>query len=241
MLNKKRTLMKRTINLLSYILVVCIAIGSAACDGDQGEIGPKGDKGDTGATGSKGTDGDDGAGFEELTQYGHIELTMTGKRIDNVNFAQTADFNYMPYDGVTSNSYFYHYDNDDADYFTIVRENKGKVTSTINGRTEDGGMKNMFGLDLTKDATGFKVSYLKIYADVVSPDFKVFEINYSDASSWNNDFDVTLSNLSYAPTTGKLIFNFSYTIPAANSPTGYDILLTGKVDVIVFESLYYPV
>lgn len=235
--------MKKRFKFLPLALVLCSALGLAACEGDQGEIGPKGDpgvagtNGTTGANGATGANGEDGQGFEELTQYGNIEVTLSGKRIDEINFSQTADFIYMPtYGGVSQNSVAYHDANNDTYYFNISRENKGKVESSSSGRTSDGGVKNSVWLGIAKDAEGVTVNNFQIYADVVTTDFKTFEVNH-DNGSWNNDFDMTVTDYTYVAATGKLTFNFAYTIPAVNSNTGFDISVTGKVNVIVFQSL----
>lgn len=226
-------MMKTRLKFLPLILII-LACGLGACEGDKGEIGPQGDPGATGATGATGSNG---TGFDELTQYGNIEVTFSGKRIDDITFSQKTDFIYMPtYGGVAQNSRVDYDEKSDSYTFNLARENKGKVTSSTNGRTDAAGVKNTFALSITKDANGVIANNVQIYVDVVTTDFKTFEI-YNNDGSWNIDFTMAITNYVYTPATGKLTFNFAYTIPAANNNTGSDISVTGKANVIVFQSL----
>jgi hypothetical protein len=225
--------MKTKFKLFNFLFVI-LAVGFTACEGDQGEIGPKGDKGDTGTTG---TTGANGTGFDELTQYGNIEVTFSGKRQDDVDFTQTLDFTYMPTSGVSENSSWYQ-SNESESRFYLSRENKGLVSEA--GRTNEGGEKNAVWLEFDKTSDGVSITYIGFYTDIVTSDFKVFELNCEDGT-WNEAFqNPSVTNFNFNAATGKLTFNFSHTIPANLSSTAHDVTITGKVDVTVFESIYLP-
>jgi hypothetical protein len=214
------------INILFFAFAVVIT----ACHGDKGEIGPKGPTGDTGTTGETGT------GFDELKQYGNIIVTFSGTRNDDVTFTRTIDFVYMPVSGVRENSSLYKYNDTDFEFF-VGRENKGSVSST--GRTNDGGFKNSVWIDLSRNALDVSISEIDLYTDIITDDLKTFSINTYDGS-WNESFDAPVTNYSYDAATGKLKFDFSYTIPAYSSSTGNDIIVEGKADLTVFQRLDMP-
>jgi hypothetical protein len=219
----------KTKRLLLNSLFAILAVGFAACQGDQGEIGPKGDTGSTGNTGANGT------GFDELTQYGNIEVTFSGTRSDEVAFTETVNFLYMPGSGVADNSSFYEYSDTDREFF-IGRENKGPAVKT--GRTNGADSKNDVWLRLRKNSDGLFMNQLDFYTDILTSDFKTFEIYYS--TQWEEGFDIAVTDYSYDAATGKLKFNFTYTIPDYNNGTGNDITVTGKADVTVFERIDLP-
>jgi hypothetical protein len=218
----------KTKKLLLNSLFAILAVGFAACEGDQGEVGPKGDTGTTGNTGANGT------GFDELTQYGNIEVTFSGTRFDDVSFKDTVNFLYMPSSGVADNSSFYRYNDTDLEFY-LSRENKGPVKT---GRTNGGDYKNNVWLRLEKNSDGVSMNELGFYTDILTSDFKTFEIDYS--TNWEEGFDVDITDYSYDAATGKLKFNFTYTIPDIHNGTGHDITVTGKVDVTVFEIIDLP-
>jgi hypothetical protein len=220
-------------NFLSIVFFSIIAAGFVACEGEQGEIGPNGIKGDQGNIGNTGANGE---GFEELTKYGKIAVTFSGTRSDDEEFTETLDFIYLPTSGISENSSFYKYENGTME-FLIGRENKGSVNKT--GRTEGGGMKNNVWIDVVKTSDGISLDQLVIYTDVITDDFKTFEINFNNGS-WDEGFEAAITNYSYDAATGKLKFDFSYTIPNFNSSTGFEINVTGTADLIVFEKLDIP-
>jgi hypothetical protein len=201
-----------------------------ACNGDKGEIGPKGPTGDTGATGETGT------GFDELKQYGNIEVTFSGTRNDDVTFTETIDFVYMPVSGVRENSSLYKFNDTDFE-FSLGRENKGAASNT--GRTNEGGYKNFVWLDIIKNGSEILISALEFNTDIITDDLKTFSLNtYSESS--DEGFDAQVTDFSYDAATGKLKFNFTYTIPDYNSSTGNAINVVGKADLTVFERLDMP-
>ncbi len=220
--------MKIKLTLLNVIIFSIVATGFIECDGDQGDVGPKGDPGATGNTGMNGT------GFNELTQYGNIELTLSGTRPEGIALNETINFIYMPTSGILDNSSVYTFDDNSVE-FNIGRENKGKIAEV--GRTSMGGYKNNLWMSLERNAEGvFYFNQFVIHGDIVTDDFKTIELSYSSSSS-NETFNMEVTNYSYTAATGSLIFDFSYTIPAVNNNTGNDLNITGEVNVIVFENM----
>ncbi|MEO0901508.1 MAG: collagen-like protein, partial [Bacteroidota bacterium] len=91
---------------ISYILSALLFLSTLACsdgeDGAQGEIGPvgmQGQQGNDGNPGAVGADGQNAAGFNQLTQYGAITLTLEGTRADNVPFTDESTFKFAPVGG----------------------------------------------------------------------------------------------------------------------------------------------
>ena len=76
--------------------------GIAGVDGTDGENGSDGADGENGANGIDrengvdGEDGENGLGFDKLTKYGSITMTLDGTRLDDVAFTDTAVFKFTP-------------------------------------------------------------------------------------------------------------------------------------------------
>ncbi len=73
--------------------------GSDDADFENGANGIDGENGADGVDGEdgvNGTDGGNGLGFDELTKYGSITMTLDGTRLDDVAFTDTAVFKFTP-------------------------------------------------------------------------------------------------------------------------------------------------
>lgn len=80
--------------------MLCISFTSRLVEaGEDGINGIDGVDGKDGINGTNGQDGQDGAdcvGFDELTQYGYINLEIEGIRSDNQAFQDSTSFKFTP-------------------------------------------------------------------------------------------------------------------------------------------------
>ena len=212
--------------MLLGTMMVILAIGFTACEGDQGEIGPKGD---AGAQGEKGTQGEQGIpgekGNTEGTSFGNIELTVSGVDMRDEAFTEVIDFKYLPYND-PSHSIWYNDGNDNMT-FSILREYK--VAAKTNGRTQD--MGNVVKLEFSKVGDDLVLDNFSYSTSIIVNNSLIYVYDY--VSGMEDDAEnFIISGFSYNETTGALKFNFTYSYDDGEEQREF----SGKVDVIVYEA-----
>ncbi|UII28684.1 hypothetical protein LVD15_09735 [Fulvivirga maritima] len=219
--------MKR-ISYLLFALLLSFSLLNCAEDGDPGPAGADGADGVDGVDGVDGQDGQDGYGLEEISKYGGFMIYLDGTRADDVAFQDTSFFQFVPVEYLSSNNIVnvsgstYTYNNirrflsapDD-----VYQESYSVLYLTV----EDGE---------TPTFSNFSISFRK---DVVTSDFKVFDLN--DTYSSSSYTDLVIDEYSYTPSTGRLYFTFSFNVAGSNNGTGNDLQVSGVVDIIVLQTL----
>lgn len=224
---------------LTYIyktlFICCFGLLFANCEVEDGEIGPAGQDATNGINGTDGTDGTngiDGLGFDELTQFGSMNLTIEGTRPDDVTFSISDTFRFTPLSPETlpfSNSMFVE---ETSTIFNLGRflsapggEDFQSVGSTINFEVTN--------IDTTPE---FSLLFFTIFQyPVIFDDLTVFnltaEIEGDDAINFN------ITNFNFNSETNELTFSFSFDIPGTVNTTGNELSVSGEVDFIVLRSL----
>ncbi|HEY8938424.1 MAG TPA: hypothetical protein VIM65_24560 [Cyclobacteriaceae bacterium] len=209
-------------NFLS-VLFLAAAICLAGCTGKDGDPGP------AGTNGTNGTNGTDGVGFDEAVAYGNIDVTFSGKRpTDSVAFSAEENFKY--YAG-GNNPYY--------NSSVFIDSETGAKTFRIErflAAVDEHVNENYVYLYVNIDSKG-AVTYYEIgaYTTIITGTkyFGISEYTYlNDGTAQTSN----ITNLTYDAATGKLKFNFNWTVPKSNS-TQHDLSMSGTVDVTVFEAL----
>ncbi|MBL0682861.1 hypothetical protein [Aquimarina mytili] len=220
---------------LRTIVIGVLGLLSVNCE--DGDIGPAGQDGIIGTDGIDGTNGingvngQNGVGFDELTQFGSITLTLEGTRPDNIPFTKTDEFKFTAVEDIDFNN---DVDiRDDQLNFNIERtlsvpdddfqgsEIEVNLDFTNPGETEE---TIEFNLDID--------NYTMIFDDLTYFGFTGEFIN--DQTGVTN-FSIT--NFNFNNETNAVTFSFSFTVDAANNDTGNDLTISGEVDVIVVEDI----
>ncbi len=222
--------------LLIGFLGVCLT----NCEGEDGAVGPDGLDGANGIDGVDGTDGangQDGVGFEELTQFGSINLTLNGTRKDNNEaFTDTKTLAFTAIDAnslINFNSFttnetgditfnllrFLNTPDDDSQEFTA-----GITLNVINPGTDT--QEFEFELELHE--------YNMIFEDLVVLQLNEIFDNQGIEPPVSN-FSIT--NFNFNDDTNNLNFSFSFDVDGVNNDSENDLSISGEVDVIVLENI----
>ncbi len=226
--------------IYKILLIGFLGISLVNCEGEDGAAGPDGLDGTNGIDGIDGTDGvngQDGVGFEELTQFGSINLTLNGTRADtNEAFTDTKILEFTAIDAISLinfNSFttnetgditfnllrFLNTPDDDSQEFTA-----GITLNVVNPGTDT--QEFEFELELNE--------YNMIFEDLV-----VLQLNDSFDTQ---DIDIPISNFSitgfnFNDTTNNLTFSFSFNVDGDNNDSDNDLSISGEVDVVVLENI----
>lgn len=172
--------------------------------------------------GEDGLNGNNAEQYDELTKYGSVTLTFSGKTGDDAAILDTVAFPYAL----------------SPAFSTMMTDGESTTFNVSRLETMEDGVDG----DLTPNFYLFAHS-----SGSNKPDFAVFRL-YTRIITANNQHILLpfadggieipssgISNYSYDAASGKLKFNFTVTIPAEENYTTNDLAITGVVDVIVFE------
>ncbi|WP_271767808.1 hypothetical protein [Aquimarina algiphila] len=225
------------INIYKAIFICCFGVLFANCEGEDGEIGPAGQdaiNGIDGADGINGTDGTDGLGFDELTQFGSITLTLKGTRPDDVAFTDSNVFRFTPLSPEIlpqSNSVILEE--------SFLQFDFGRFLSAPGGE-EFQSVGTTFSLRVTNpesDNPEFTESRFTIFQyPVISEDLTVLDIT-TFVGSDNDIENFSITNFNFNNETNVLTFSFTLDVPANRNTTGNELSVSGEVDVIVLREL----
>ncbi|WP_282087306.1 hypothetical protein [Aquimarina algiphila] len=223
-------------NFFLRTIVIC-ALGLLSANCEDGDIGPAGQDGIVGIDGVDGTDGisgtngQNGVGFDELTKFGSITLTLEGTRPDNIPFTKTDEFKFTSVEDI------------DRDNNVEIGEN------TLDFKIER---------NLSVPDSDFVGSRIKIFLEFTDPgevdEIIEFELSVDDYTmifddltyfGFNGDFNnnrteitnFSVTNFSFINETNTVTFSFSFDVDAANNDTGNDLAISGEVNVIVVEDI----
>lgn len=209
----------KKIKFLPVMIMMALAVGFTACEGDQGEVGPKGDSGAQGEPGAQGPQGEPGA--TEATSFGNVELTISALDYDEEAYTQVLDFKYLSDDNVySSQTYIY---GENKRNFYIGREYKAAANPNAKVEASSG---NTMGLNLAvRDGV---VTFDYFYVEANFPKGRKIISFYFVGEAYELEDKYSVTDFSYDEATGALKFNFIYTDEALE--------IKGKVDVIVYEA-----
>ncbi|WP_271767809.1 hypothetical protein [Aquimarina algiphila] len=223
-------------NFFLRTIVIC-ALGLLSANCEDGDIGPAGQDGIVGIDGVDGTDGingtngQNGVGFDELTKFGSITLTLEGTRPDNIPFTKTDEFKFTSVEDI------------DRDNNVEIGEN------TLDFKIER---------NLSVPDSDFVGSRIKIFLEFTNPgevdEIIEFELSVDDYTmifddltyfGFNGDFNnnrteitnFSVTNFNFINETNTVTFSFSFDVDAANNDTGNDLAISGEVNVIVVEDI----
>ena len=233
-------LFSAAILVLSVTMVSCSGEdGKDGIDGIDGINGTNGKDGTDGQNGTNGQNGTDGIGFDELTQYGYITLKMEGTRADNEAFQDSTSFKFTPADGINLWQYSlvdsYMVGEDQVYTFTVAR---------FFSAPDDVFQETTFStymeiIDIGQTTQDFYFSYdISSYA-VVGDDHKYFTLSNSYDSNSPEMLNLQITNVNYDPETHHLTYSFDFTVDGTGNITGNPLHMSGTVDAIVLEQVFF--
>ncbi|WP_299242244.1 hypothetical protein [uncultured Aquimarina sp.] len=209
------------IHTYKILLVCCFGLLLSSCEVEDGATGIDG------VNGIDGIDGTDGLGFDEITRFGSITVTLEGTRPDNQSFTDSETFRF----GALS-----------PDFLT-----EGNTVTP-----NESGLQFNVRRFLSAPDDAFQSASTIFQLLVTNPgeanqivDFDLQIFNYAVVSEDLTFFDVTSSSVSNADVTdfnfnnetNTLTFSFTADIPAELNTTSNDISVSGEVDVIVLKEI----
>ncbi len=194
---------------------------------EDGDIGSASENGIDGIDGTDGIQGTDGIGFEELTQYGSINLTLEGTNPnDDTSFTDATEFRFTL--SPVEHSLFEI--NTDLE-FRLARS--FDTAKTIN--------VNIVGIVTNPGEANEELTFVLQIAglNIVAEDLAFFIINDTFDTAGDPAMtgipDVSITNYSFNNETNQLAFSFSFNISGSNNSTGKDLAVSGEVDVLVLQ------
>ncbi|WP_025744076.1 hypothetical protein [Aquimarina pacifica] len=221
-----------------FLRIACIGVfGLLFANCEDGEIGAPGSDGIDGVDGINGIDGvngidgQNGIAFDELAQFGSINLTLEGTRPDDIPFTITNEFKFTASDDLEITNAVS--ENGTDLFFTIERSLstpddsfQGSIAFINLSATNVGEQNQAFVFDLDI------IDYALIFDDL---DFLAFSGFFESTDPSVSDFEITGFN--FDNQTNALTFLFDFQVDGENNTTGNDISISGEVDVIVVTSI----
>lgn len=219
------------------LIICCLGLFLANCEGEDGAIGSAGEKGADGTNGSNGANGangENGLGFDELVKYGDVTLTLTGTRPDDVAFTDTSTFKFIP----IRKNYNLFFKGEDYNSFDFNR-----FLSTPGNRFQ----RSNIGIELDVRNPGSEEQVFEYFRldinrfDIISDDltfFRIDESRFTNEGRGVSNFSIT--NYSYNEETNTLVFSFSFDVNSDNNLTRNDLSVAGEIDVVLFTDSNPP-
>jgi len=161
-------------------------------------------------------DGEPGpAGVSSLMKQGSVSGEITYLDNDDKEFKET--FKYEYFESLQENKFYYNAPGNDEDPIYQINFNRRDLKD----------YNNYFNVEFEGSETSGDPYYSNINLNVI----KV--INNTLYEFYSSD-DFEISNMSFDPSTGRLLFDFSGTVYYSNGQG----VVTGKVDVILSRSSY---
>ncbi|WP_025744079.1 hypothetical protein [Aquimarina pacifica] len=169
--------------------------------------------------------------LDELTKFGSIKITFEGIQSNDEFFKKTEEFKFIKEN--TTNLFNTAFTEDkkitfDMERFLKVPKERYQEPFVNFGLT---------AVDLGTPNQEFTSFYFNIHEyALIFDDFTFFEINGSINTSSSNITDFNIANFDYNKDTGALSFLFIFYVKGMHNATGYDLLVSGEVDVIVEDN-----
>ncbi len=197
------------------------------------EDGENGLDGIDGVNGTDGTDGENGVGFDELSKFGAITLSLEGTRPDGVAFTKTDIFKFIGLEDVDFlNTVFIDTDNSLLE-FDVVR-----FLSTPDNEFQGSDLEVF--VEVTNP--GEQNQDILIFTDIIDyaiigDDLSFFEFSDSFETDDAGVSNVSITNFNFNNETNAFTISFSFDVDAASNSTGNDLSVSVEIDVIVFEDI----
>ena len=217
--------------------MLCISFTSRLVEaGEDGINGIDGVDGKDGINGTNGQDGQDGAdcvGFDELTQYGYINLEIEGIRSDNQAFQDTTSFKFTPieldgYSKVTT-----------ADDILYTFEIRGYLSAPDDVYQNSYIYLSLVLLNFQEE--GMEISFETFGSSqnpVVGEDHKYFILNANAINPIN--FESIVENFTFdSSDRNHAKYSYSIVIPAEDNSSGHELQVSGEVDVHLLEEFRF--
>ncbi len=220
--------MERIISFCFKTILICgLGLCITNCEGEDGAIGAAGENGIDGVDGA---DGQDGLGFEELTAYGSITISLDGTGPDGEPFNDTAAFKYVM--NPTSDSFL----NPNPEYiFALTRylypANKDNNVVSMIIRSDIAGQS-------IEDVTLIGIT-LRDYR-VITNELDYFSLELENTFSTPTELTSGISDYSFNDDANRLTFSFAFESAADENSTGNALAVTGEVDLTVISQLQLP-
>ncbi|WP_025741043.1 hypothetical protein [Aquimarina pacifica] len=225
--------MKKTYTRL--ILLSCFALFLSNCEGEDGTDGLtiNGIDGIDGTDGINGTDGEDAFGFDELTQYGSITLTLEGTSPDDrpIDLTETFEFNSVEASDISG------YNQVDYGTNTLIFNVKRFLSAPDDTYQDTNVYFDLIVTDPGEETESLDFDFGIEYYAVTFEDFDYFTIDEEYESDDTGVSNVVVTNYSFDDETNNLTFSFSLDVAADNNDTENDLSISGEVNVIVLEQI----
>lgn len=241
--------MKNFNHIYKSLLICLLGILITGCEVEDGAQGPAGQDGIDGIDGVDGIDGTngnngangiDGEGFNELTKFGSITLSLEGIRPDDIPF--------------TNNNIF---------KFTPISPNILPLSNSV--LATDSGFEFRFGRFVSAPDDDFLESGVTIILNVTNPgtvdqefsfDMRINkyavisdDLTFFGLSNFPNGIDgselgftdVDITNFEFNNETNNLTFSYSLTVSGENNTSNNDLLVSGEVNVILIKINETPI
>ena len=236
--------------LLSFALLA-LSISMVSCsgedgtdgingiDGVDGQDGINGQDGADGENGTDGQDGTDGVGFDEMTQFGAMTMTLSGTRPDGVAFEDTNTFKFT---ALEANSLLYNsvtIDDSDVDNTLYTFQVKRYLTAPDDVINSSSISFSLEFVNLGEPTEELLSGSFDIYSyAVVGDDNKFFQMYdlFENGGVGVSDFEFT--DLVFdAADNNHLTFSYSFMATAAANDTDHELTVSGDVDVYLLEPI----
>ena len=230
--------LKQYITQYTFIFISLLTLCMGSCsveDGEDGLAGLDGTDGINGTDGNDGIDGIDGLGFDELTQFGDIAVTIEGIRPDDQSFTQNATFSFMPINGSiipdVSSVEQVEEDGETSLHFFVAR--------TFSAPNEDlsfaGAITELIVTNPGEENQSFEFRYIT-ELPIIAEDLTFFNLSNFENNE-NILEDVEITDFSFDEETNRVQYSFSLTIPAGENTSTHDVFINGVVDVTVLNQI----
>lgn len=228
--------------IYKIVCIACLSIFFVNCeaeDGAQGPNGLNGIDGTDGINGVDGIDGENGVGFEELTQFGSISLTLNGTRFDtNEAFTDTKT---LAFTAIDANSLIDH--NSFTVESTPVQSTNFNLLRFLNTPDDDSQeFTTEIGfnvINLGTDTQEFQFTIELNEYNIVFEDLVVLQMNNTFDNQGEEEpmSNLSITNFNFNEGTQNLTFSFSFDVDGANNDSTNDLTISGEVDVIVLKAI----
>ncbi len=223
------------------MLLSSLALFLSNCDGEDGIDGIDATiDGTDGVNGTNGEDGEDGLGFDDLLQYGNIDITLQGTAIDDTPFTDQSSFKFTSIGSIQETSSVYHYEGDeelDEDPYTsfnVIRYVSSPAFIVSNAL--------YFDLTVTNPEGGSPDYDIDMYLEghvVYTTATKYFSFNEGYESD-ENMANLDISAYNFDEETGMLTMSFSFNVAPDDNNTNNDLAVSVDINVQVFERIETP-
>ncbi|UII76933.1 hypothetical protein LV716_03860 [Flagellimonas sp. HMM57] len=223
---------------LFSLAILALSLGMGSCSGEDGTNGTDGKDGTDGTDGAVGKDGKDGVGFDELTKYGNVTLTLTGTRPDDIAFEDSADFKFTAVEGEEfseHNSVEITEDGEDLRYqFNIIRF----ISAPDDVYQETIVRFSINATNLGEENEDIVSASLSIFDyPVVGNDNKYFVIDDTYEQDGTGIQEFEFSDLNFDSETNNLSFSYNIVVDGDFNDSNNSLEISGSSSLTLLEAI----